>query len=72
MLLYSDAGFAGDVRKAKSTSGMYVAIVGPNTFAPIVAHCKKQTCVSHSSTESVVVAAELAVRSEVHECTALA
>ena len=43
VLLYSDADFAGGTRKSKSTSGMYVAIVGPNTFVPIVAHCKKQT-----------------------------
>ena len=52
------------MRKSKRASGMYVAIVGPNTFAPIVAHCKKQACASHSSTESEIVAAELAVRSE--------
>ena len=48
VLLHSDADFAGDMRKSKSTSGMYIAIVGPHTFAPIVAHCKKQTCVSHA------------------------
>ena len=64
VLLYSDADFAGDMHRSKSTSGMYVAIVGPNTFAPVAAHCKKQTCVSHSSTESEIVAAELAIRSE--------
>ena len=43
---------------------MYLAIVGPNTFAPITASCKKQTCVSHSSTESEIVAAEQAIRTE--------
>ena len=62
--LYTDADFAGDTQTSKSTSGGYVAIVGPNTFAPITAMCKKQSCVSHSSTESEIVAAEYAVRTE--------
>ena len=64
VMLYSDADFAGDTQTSKSTSGCYIAIVGPNTFAPITAMCKKQTCVSHSSIESEIVAAEYAVRSE--------
>ena len=64
VMLYTDADFAGDTRGSKSTSGSYIAIVGPNTFAPVVAQCKKQTCVSHSSTESEIVACEYAVRTE--------
>jgi len=64
VVLYSDADFAGDMIQAKSTSGLYMAIVGPNTFAPITASCKKQTCVSHSSTESEIVAAEQGIRTE--------
>ena len=63
-VLFSDADFAGDLIQAKSTSGLCLAIVGPNTFAPITASCKKQTCVSHSSTESGIVAAEQAIRTE--------
>ena len=63
-VLFTDADFAGDLTNAKSTSGAYLAIVGPNTFAPITASCKKQTCVSHSSTESEIVAAEQAIRCE--------
>ena len=64
VLLYSDADFAGDTRTSKSMSGCYIAIVGPNACAPICAMSKKQTCVSHSSTESEIVAAEFGVRSE--------
>ena len=64
MVLYSDADFAGDLIQAKSMSGLYLAIVGPNTFAPITASCKKQTCDSHSSTESEIVAAEQGIRTE--------
>jgi len=63
-VLFSDADFAGGIIQAKSTSGLYLAIVGPNTFAPVTASCKKQTCVSHSSTESEIVAAEQGIRCE--------
>ena len=63
-VLFSDADFAGDMQTAKSTSGCYLAMVGPNTFAPVTASCKKQTCVSHSSTESEIVAAEQGIRCE--------
>ena len=63
-ILFSDADYAGDLVTAISISGIYLAIVGPNTFAPITASCKKQTCVSHSSTESEIVAAEQAIRTE--------
>ena len=63
-VLFSDADYAGDVVTATSTSGLYLAIVSPNTFAPITASCKKQTCVSHSSTESEIVAAEQGIRTE--------
>jgi len=63
-VLFSDADFAGDMVTAKSTSGCYLAIVGPNTFAPITASCTKQTCVSHSSIASEIVAAERGIRTE--------
>ena len=63
-VLFSYADFAGDLVQAKSTSGLYLAIVGPNTYAPVTASCKKQTCVSHSSTESEIVAAEQGIRTE--------
>ena len=39
-VLYTDADFAGDLTSSKSTSGAYIAIVGPNTFAPITASCR--------------------------------
>ena len=64
VVLFTDADFAGDVKSSKSTSGAYLCIAGPNTFAPVTAICKKQTCVSHSSTESEIVAAEHSVRTE--------
>ena len=51
LTLYVDAGFAGDLRTSKSTSGAYLCLVGPQSFFPIISVCKKQGCVSHSSAE---------------------
>ncbi len=63
-MVYSDADFAGDTHESKSTSGCFVAVVGPNTFAPVSALCKTQSCVSHSSTESEIIALDHAMRNE--------
>ena len=48
----------------KSTSGVVLFLVGPNTLAPITAFSKAQSCVSHSSTESELVALGQCIRSE--------
>ena len=63
-IVYCDADFAGDTRASKSTSGSYIALVGPNTSIPIASLCKKQTVVSHSSTESEIISMEIALRTE--------
>ena len=63
-MVYVAASFADCVRTNKSTSVCLIALAGPNTFIPIAAICKKQTCVSHSSTESDFFAAELGLRTE--------
>ena len=39
--VYSDASYADEVATSKSTSASFIALVGPNTFAPITALCKK-------------------------------
>ncbi len=64
LAVFSDADFAGDARESKSTSGCFAALIGPSTFAPISAWCKTQSCVSHSSTESEVIALDHAMRNE--------
>ena len=64
MLMFCDSDFAGDRRTSKSTSGLYLALVGPHTFAPIGAISKAQSAVSHSSTQSEIVALEYALRVE--------
>ena len=53
--LFQDSDFAGDLEDSKSTSGGILCVFGSHTFVPISWMCKKQTCVSHSSTESEIV-----------------
>jgi hypothetical protein len=62
LFLFCDASFAGDLRDSRSTSGSLLCIVGPNTFCPINWLCKKQTAVSHSSTEAEIIALDTALR----------
>ena len=61
---FSDADFAGDLKDSKSTSGGFVAVVGPKMFVPLSCLCKKQQVVSHSSTESEIVALDVWIRTE--------
>ena len=57
---YSD--FAGDLEDSKSTSGGTLSIFGSHTFVPISWMCKKQTSVSHSSTESEIIFLDAGLR----------
>ena len=49
--LYTDADLASDKLTKKSTTGVFLVLVGPNTWFPLQAVSTKQTAVSHSSTE---------------------
>jgi hypothetical protein len=62
--LFADADFAGCEKTARSTSGVFLCLVGPNTFMPLAAISKKQSCVSHSTPEAELVAVDLALRAE--------
>ena len=64
LILFSDADFAGCLDTAKSTSGVFIALTGPNSFFPLNAISEKQSCVSHSTPEAEIVAAGLAIRTE--------
>jgi len=64
LALFCDASFAGDLTDSKSTGGAYMAIIGPCTFVPMTWFCKKQTAVSHSSTEAEVLALDAAIRTD--------
>ena len=56
LVLYCDADLAGDRTDAKSTSGVFVCLYGPNSFMPLAAVSKKQTPVSKSTPEAEIVA----------------
>ena len=60
--LFPDSDFAGDLEDSKSTSGGTLCIFGSHTFFPISWMCKKQTAVSHSSTESEIVSLDTGLR----------
>ena len=57
---YSD--FAGNFEDSKSTSGGVLCIFGSQTFVPISWMCKKQTSLSHSSTEAEVISSDAGLR----------
>ena len=57
-----ESDFAGDLEDSKSTSGGVLCISGSRTFVPISWMCKKQTSVSHSSTECQIIALDAGLR----------
>ena len=60
--LFQDSDFAGDLEDSKSTSGGSLCVFGSDTFVPISWMCKKQTSVSHSSTESEIISLDTGLR----------
>ena len=62
--LYVDADFAGEKAHARSTSGGYLVLSGPNTFFPLAWVSKRQTSTSRSTTESEIVSLAHSLYSE--------
>ena len=60
--LFQDSDFAGDLEDSKSTSGGTLCMFGSHRFVPISWLCKKQTAVSHSSTESEIISLDTGLR----------
>ena len=60
--LFQDSDFARDLEDSESTSGGTLCILGSHTFVPISWMCKKQTSVSHSSTESEIISFDARLR----------
>ena len=60
--LFQDPDFAGDLEDSKSTSGGTLCVFGSHTFVPTGSMCKKQTSVSHSSTESEIISLDAGLR----------
>ena len=53
--LFEDSDFARDLEDSKSTSGGPLCVFESHTLVPISWMCKKQTSVSHSSTEYEII-----------------
>jgi hypothetical protein len=64
LAIYTDADFAGDPDTMRSTSGVFLCLRGPHSFVPLSAVSKRQSCVSHSTPEAEIVAADHGVRTE--------
>ena len=60
--LFQDSDSAGDLEDPKSTSGETLCFFGSHKFVPIGWMCKKQTSVSHSSTESEIISLDAGLR----------
>ena len=60
--LFADADFAGCAVSSRSTSGSFLCLRGPATFFPVAMQSKRQGCVSHSTPEAEIVAADFALR----------
>ena len=64
LALFLDADFAGCPYTLRSTSGVFMKLMGENTHWPLSALSGKQGAVSHSTTEAELIAAALAMRKE--------
>ena len=59
ILMFVDAGFAGDLTDSKSTGGCISFLIGPNTCVPLSWACKELGSVCHSSTEAEVISLDM-------------
>ena len=62
LALFADADFAGCAQTLRSTSGSHMHIQGKQTRFPLSGGSKRQGCVSHSTPEAEIVAADVTLR----------
>ena len=60
--MYADADFAGDADTQRSTSGVHLAVMGPNTNFPLAGISKRQNCISSSTPEAEMVCGHFALK----------
>ena len=60
--LFQDSDFARDLEDSKPPSGGVLCIFGSRTFIPVSWMCKKQSSVSHSTTESETISLDAGLR----------
>ena len=56
VICYTDADLASNRNDSKSTSGVFLCLVGPRSFVPLSSVSKKQRSVSKSTPEAEIVA----------------
>ena len=66
---FKDSDHAGDLEDSKSTSGWTLCVFGSHTFVPTSWMCKKQICVSHSSTDVEFISLDAGL--QIHKIPAL-
>ena len=62
LALFADADFAGCAQSLRLTSGSHLHVQGKHTHFPLAGGSKRQGCVSHSTPEAEIVAADTALR----------
>ena len=60
--IFADADFAGCGETLRSTSGSHMHVQGKHTRFPIAGGSKRQGCISHSTPEAEIVAADSTLR----------
>ena len=60
--VFKISDIVGDLEDSTSTSGGTLCVFGSHTFVPTSWMCKKQTCVSHSSTEAEMIFLDAGLR----------
>jgi hypothetical protein len=62
--VYADADFAGCVRTMRSTTGVILAMSGPDARVILTGVSKRRTAMSRSTPEAEIIAADRAMRAE--------
>ena len=65
--IFADADYAGCGQSLRSTSGSHMMAFGSHTRFPLAGGSKRQGCVSHSTPEAEIIAADDALRTHVED-----
>ena len=59
--LYAFADFKGGMDSSRSTSGAFLALVGPHSFFPVMAKTKEHGCVDHPMSVTATASVDTAI-----------
>lgn len=63
-VVFSHAGFEAEISTKKPASESYIVVAEPNTWAPLAGLRKSQDAISHSPTDSEILAGDVVLKSE--------